>query len=65
MKKSEENKIVPSCTYCIYIEHKSDCKSRAAKRGKTACFRFKYDPLLRVPKPQLIIPEHSHDEFKL
>ncbi len=65
MKTSKEKKIPPNCAYCIYAAGKSDCKSRVEKRGKTACFRFKYDPVLRVPKPQRLIPLHSEDEFKL
>lgn len=44
---------------------KSECRKRAESRGKTACFRFRYDPLLRVPKPPRVLPEHSKGEFEL
>ncbi|HOP11789.1 MAG TPA: hypothetical protein PK629_09900 [Oscillospiraceae bacterium] len=65
MKTPEEKKIIPSCIYCIYGTGKSECRKRVEARGKNACFRFKYDPLLRVPKPPRVIPDYSEDEFKL
>ena len=65
MKTHDENKIAPDCIYCIYGTGNSVCRKRAEKRGKTACMRFQYDPLLRVPKPPPILRQHSEDEFKL
>ena len=65
MKAPEDKKIVPNCSYCIYGTGNSECRQRVEKHGKTACRRFKYDPLLRVPKPPRILKAHAEDEFKL
>ncbi len=81
MKTPDEKKIAPACSYCTYGTSpksgdatslpksgdvwKSECRKRAEKRGKNACFRFKYDPLLRVPKPPRVLPEYPEGEFKL
>ncbi|HNX14397.1 MAG TPA: hypothetical protein PK854_03420 [Oscillospiraceae bacterium] len=65
MKNTEDKKITPACAYCTLGIGKSECRRRAETRGKTACFRFKYDPLLRVPKPPRVLAEHSENEFKL
>lgn len=63
--KTEEKRIVPNCNYCAYGTGKSECRERVEKRGKTACTRFQYDPLLRVPKPPRVLQGHTEDEFKL
>ena len=62
------NTIEVRCEYCAHAEKDENnvvfcTKKREIKNGK--CFRFKYNPLMRIPKNAPALPKYSQDEFKL
>lgn len=64
-------KIEHSCAYCIHGARLEDGQILCAKKGmKTTedkCFRFKYDPLKRVPKKAkaLDFSQYRDEDFTL
>lgn len=63
--------IEPACEYCVLGKLTSDGKNvLCKKKGVTSlyykCFRFKYDPLKRIPKklPQAST-EFTKEDFEL
>lgn len=67
-KKLFGNNIDTSCEYCSNAEKAGDgviiCKvSREIKDGK--CPKFKYNPLLRVPKTLPNLPKYDPKDFEL
>lgn len=64
-------KIERSCAYCIHGAALEDGQILCAKKGlksvEDKCFRFRYDPLKRVPvkaKP-LDFSRYAEDDFSL
>lgn len=62
------NTIDVSCVYCHHANKTENdiiiCKvKREIKDGK--CFRFKYNPLLRVPTTMPNLPKYDPKDFEL
>lgn len=68
-KKLYGTKIAPACSYCIYGTQASDrkmifCKQRGVVSPYYSCRKFKYDPLMRVPRRQEL-PQLDPSDFTL
>ena len=48
------NRISPSCSYCLF-------GNRSREGNKVLCEKWVYDPIKRVPKKQLNIPNQEDD----
>ena len=61
------NNIEVSCDYCANSQIQSGCQfctvNRVLKNGK--CRKFLYNPIMRVPKTQNMLPKYSEDDFVL
>lgn len=63
-------KITPRCAYCLNVRaidrDNYICLKNGSVDGMHSCFKFKYDPLKRIPpKPLPPLPEYGGDDFKL
>lgn len=71
MKGFFNQKIEPHCEYCKNGHLSSDgknvlCKRKGIVNRGYSCLRFRYDPLLRVPKMSApAMPQFDPEEFKL
>lgn len=68
-KKLYGTKIAPSCSYCIYGTPASDrkmifCRRRGVVSPYYSCRKFRYDPLMRVPRRQEL-PQLDPSDFTL
>lgn len=68
-KKLYGTKISPACSYCIYGTPASDrkmifCRQRGVVSPYYYCRKFKYDPLMRVPRRQEL-PQLDPSDFTL
>lgn len=62
------NNIAPACEYCALVtltKNQYICSKKGNVDKSNKCFRYKYDPLKRVPKVQPKIPEYKSDDFKI
>ena len=62
--------IVPMCAYCAKGEMSTDkknvlCTKKGIVDASYSCRRFKYDPLLRVPKIPQEIEKFTMEDFKI
>lgn len=62
------NTIKVSCDYCSNAT-KTDsgityCKAKREIKNEK-CFRFKYNPLMRIPKVTPALPKYNPEDFKL
>jgi hypothetical protein len=62
--------IDPACSYCQHSTPTQDpavlnCPHKGKVEAGASCRRFFYDPLRRVPTPQLVLPKFDAEEFKL
>ncbi len=60
--------INPDCTYCVHSDNEQDffiCKKGRKKIVNGKCRKFKYDPLLRVPKKTVNKTAYTEEDFKL
>lgn len=61
------NNIEVSCDYCANSQIRNGCQfctvNRVLKNGK--CRKFIYNPIMRVPKTQNMLPKYSEDDFVL
>ena len=59
-------KIEKSCAYCRYATKLEDQRILCARKGiredTGSCFRFKYDPLKRVPSKMKALDFSKYDE---
>ena len=68
-KKLYGTKIAPACSYCIYGTPASDrkmifCRRRGVVSPYYSCRKFRYDPLMRVPRRQEL-PQLDPSDFTL
>lgn len=68
-KKCYGAKIAPACVYCLNGNPAADpkmvlCRYRGVVSPYYCCRRFDYDPLLRVPRRQ-VLPELDPRDFSL
>ncbi len=68
-KKLYGTKIAPACSYCQYGTPASDrkmifCNRRGVVSPYYSCRKFKYDPLMRVPRRQEL-PQLDPNDFTL
>lgn len=62
------NTIEVKCDYCSHADKDENdvifcTKKRAITDGK--CFRFKYNPLMRIPKGAPVLPKYNPEDFQL
>ncbi|MGN0114668.1 MAG: hypothetical protein ACI396_05035 [Acutalibacteraceae bacterium] len=62
--------IEPKCEYCANGDKSEDgtlifCERKGILPPDYKCKKFKYDPLMRVPKVAPKLDEYSPDDFKL
>lgn len=62
--------IEPSCSYCKFGKYSVDndkilCNKKGVLEVYDSCWRFKYDPLKRIPKQQLVLPKFDKSDFEL
>lgn len=60
------NRISPSCSYCAYGNRSKEgnkvlCEKQGLVDTDYACKKWVYDPIKRVPKKQLNIPNQEDD----
>lgn len=63
-------KIEPSCSYCRYGKYSIDnnkilCNKKGILEIYNSCNKFRYDPLKRSPKRQIILPKFEKSDFQL
>lgn len=67
MKKLFGNNITPDCSYCENASSEQGIvfcsKNRHIENNK--CKKFRYNPLLRVPKQTTIKVTYNENDFKL
>lgn len=57
-----------SCAYCehnLSPEGDAVCRFKLSLSPEGRCKRYRYNPMLRAPKPQPVLPEFDPEEFKL
>lgn len=69
-KKLYGKGIVPSCAYCSKGSLSADklsvmCIKKGIVSADYSCRRFKYDPLLRIPKIPPEIEKFTEEDFKI
>ena len=62
--------ISPACAYCMHGDRSEDgslvfCVRKGILSPDYHCRKFKYDPLLRVPRISPDIEEYSKEDFEL
>ena len=63
-----QNKIVPSCSYCLYSKTLHDtslCERCGIVAPDHHCRKFRYDPLKRTPEKKQSIPKWNPEDFSL
>ncbi len=69
-KKLFDKSLPPKCEYCV-LGIKTDyndeilCKKRGVTDKTDSCRHFKYDPLKREPKKEIISTNYSPEDFIL
>lgn len=64
-------KIERSCLYCLHGTALEDgsilCSKKGLRTGEASCFRFKYDPLKRIPAKSkaLDFSQYKDEDFTL
>lgn len=63
------SKIAPACEYCLYGSPALDrkmvlCRHRGVVSPYYSCRKFRYDPLMRVPRRQEL-PKFDPKDFSL
>ena len=61
---------IKKCETCLYGEIAQDnvsisCSKKGLKEKNDSCWRYKYDPLKRVPLKQVIDTNYSPEDFML
>ncbi|MBQ6569054.1 MAG: hypothetical protein IJL87_02215 [Clostridia bacterium] len=70
-RKIFSEKIEPACKYCVYSEKRSGHVYCTKKRKNPevdpadSCFRYKYNPLDRVPEVVPDLPEFKAEDFSI
>lgn len=64
------SRIEPACRYCRHARESTDgrmilCIQQGVVAPYYACRRFQYDPLLRVPSRQPVLPAYQESDFTL
>lgn len=64
------SRIEPACRYCHNARENADgrmilCPHQGVVAPYYACRRFRYDPLLRVPSRQPVLPKYDSSDFQL
>ncbi len=63
--------IIPSCKYCLYaIDNPAEPGTMICERGKnpencSGCASFRYEPTLREPKEQPLLPAFRPEDFQI
>ena len=71
MAKSLLNKKLPRfCEYCAFgtastYNNEVFCKKKGIVSKKDSCFKYKYDPLKRIPNEVKIADGYNPEDFKL
>ena len=70
MKKMFDKTLPKKCEYCVFASPIGDdrdmvCKKRGIVLRDDLCRKYKYDPLKREPKKQLISNNYSPEDFML
>ncbi len=67
MKKMFDKTLPKKCEYCLFASPLGEgdllCKKRGIVRLDDLCRKYKYDPLKREPKKQLISDNYSPEDF--
>ncbi len=54
-----------SCDYCIHSDIRNKCQfctiNKVLKNGK--CRKFSYNPIMRIPKRQNMLPTYNAEDF--
>ena len=61
---------IKKCATCLYGEIAQDnvsisCSKKGLKEPADSCWRYKYDPLKRVPLKQVIYTDYSPEDFMI
>ena len=61
---------IKKCETCLYGEVAQDnvnisCSKKGLKEPGDSCWRYKYDPLKRVPLKQVIDTDYSPEDFMI
>lgn len=64
------NHIEPACRYCAHARENTDgrfilCQHKGVVAPYYSCRKFRYDPLLRVPSRQAVLPKYDKSDFEL
>ncbi|MCI9508888.1 MAG: hypothetical protein HFF10_03970 [Angelakisella sp.] len=64
------SRIEPACRYCTHARENTDgrmilCQHQGVVAPYYSCRRFHYDPLLRVPPRQAVLPKYDKSDFEL
>lgn len=64
------NHIEPACRFCTHARENFDkrmilCQHQGVVAPYYSCRRFRYDPLLRVPARQAVLPKYDSSDFEL
>lgn len=67
-KKYFGNDIEPSCAYCTFGNRSKEgnkvlCEKTGLVDSDYSCKKFIYDPIKRIPKKQLEIPNQEGDDI--
>lgn len=67
-KKYFGSDIKPSCSYCVYGNRAKEgnkvlCEKMGLVDATYSCKKWEYDPIKRVPKKQLDIPNQEDDNI--
>ena len=64
------NQIEPACLYCKCGKPSCDgmmilCKKTGIVEQDYNCKKFEYEPLKRIPPPQLVLQKYTNEDFEL
>ncbi len=65
-----EKELSPCCGYCEHANPAPDgehvlCAKRGVMLPDSSCPKFSYDPLMRIPRQPLKLPDFNEEEFRL
>ncbi len=64
------SRIEPACRYCGHGRESADgrmilCPHQGVTAPYSSCRKYRYDPLLRVPSRQPVLPKYDRSDFEL
>lgn len=69
-KLTDSKKYEPQCLYCAYAKvlpdkEEVECRKKGKVKADNSCWRYKYDPIKRIPTQINLFTDFSEDDFKL